>query len=484
VCIGDKVAHHKSTIIVEQDDAGTYTVAVLAGQAEIDEAEPLVDSNYDILRRYPSIGSTIGAGTAGYANAYPSSGGLIVGSVDYFLPLAQHRASSILYSYTATGSNFDGYWGVSTEIGYRWFTPSDKSATSLYIGYSGFDSPSCFNNLVNLGGGWEKGRWRLGATAGLKTGGCDAGFNFGSINISAPIAKFNQIRTAYLSFTPYLIWGDNILSLSNYDGSGSSVSPGAKLSLNAPVSESVSVGTYASIDTINGVSIGGLLKVRFPTGGKIIRDPNLDPQAQEAIANEQQQSASLSTNSVVIDEAYKANFTASGDQIGETVKLKPEEIIAYITDYLEGTTPLAEGNRIAKVAEENQALTTKVAAILGRQFLEIASLPVSVTSQPPFDINNFPTTPYACVVTDAAKDYAVRRLIEDGKYDTAAKVAAADKVYYGRGDKVSNGWPVATSPSQAYRFGNGASCRRLNSIIESSSSYDGPSNPVSTEILN
>jgi hypothetical protein len=494
VCLGSRtLAKGRSTMIVEQDPSGGYTVAVLAGQAEIGESDAVVDSEYDILKQFPSISTTVGIGGSGYTNAYPTSGGLILGSLNGFVPLAQDRSRSILYSYTATGSNFDGYWGASTELGYRWFSPTNRSTSSVYVGYSGFDSLSCFSNLINVGAGWEKGRWRFGASTGFNTGGCDSAFSFGALNISAPIAKIDQVRSAYLSLTPYLLWGDNVPSPSNYyDSSGSSYSPGGRLTFSVPVSETVSISAFGAVDVVNGASIGGTVKVRFPTGGDIIRDPNLvdsttatisptgSPQVGGSDAVDQQ----VGSEGTVINEAYKANFTANGQQVGEVTRISPDEMISFVTDYLLGIAPLAESNRVAKVAAKNRALTTKVAGILGSQFLEAASIPASETAQQPFDINFFPSAPYACQATEAGKAYAVERLIRDGKEEAAQRVRAADKVYLGPGDKISNGWPVTTSAASAYRFGNGATCSKINSIINDSGSYDGPSNPVQTVNVN
>lgn len=489
-----KPGRASSTVVVELDEENVYTVAVLAGKFVVGESEATSELNYNILDQFPSIATTFGVGGSGYGNAYPASGGLIIGSANTFIPLAQHRAKSILYSYTTTGSNFDGYWGATTEVGYRWFTPANRAATSVYVGYSGFDSPSCFSNLINLGAGWEKGRWRLGASSGFSMGGCDASFSFGALNISAPIGNVDGLHPAYLGLTPYILWGGTIPSPTNYEGSGTSVSPGVKLTATVPVGDRVSVSAYGAVDTVFGASVGGLFKLRFPTGGGMIHDPNLT--GQQATAQDSGPSPGTGPQrppdaapppgegDLVVNESYRARFTAEGKQIGETVKMTPGEIIGYITEYLDGISPLAEGHRIAKVASKNRALTTKVSAILGSQFLEVASLPASETAQQPFDINFFPTAPYACVATAEGKAYAERRLRADNKNSLADQVAAADVVYLGTGEKVSNGWPITTTTADAFRFGNGATCSKINSLIRDDRNYDGPSNPVETVVLN
>jgi hypothetical protein len=487
VCFGNntKANTNQTVLIVEQDPQLNYTVAVLAGNVGIDGSkDTFIAEDYDINKRFPAVAPSFGVGASGFFNAFPSSGGLVLATANTFVPLSQQRAASMLYSYSAVGSNFDGFTGISTELGYRWLAPANQSSTSVYVGYSGFDSPSCFSNLVNLGAGWERLRWRFGATAGLNTGGCQAGFSFGALNISAPIATFEKTRVAYLSLTPYLLWGDNILTAGYYDGTSGSVAPGARLSLLAPITENLSLNAYGALDTVYGATVGGTLKFRFPVGGRVIRDPNLQvAQASTAPVGGVDSPISAVADGFEIPEAYKARFTANGDRIGGTEKIRPEEFIGFVTDYLQGIAPLAESHRVARVAAKHGALTAKVASILGSEFLETASRPVSETAQQPFDVTYFPTASYSCVASDSAKAYAEQRLRADNNPAAADRVAAANSVYLGPGVKVSNGWPITTSPANAYRFGNESACRQLNTIIERDSNYQGPPNPVGTVIL-
>ena len=487
VCFGNnsKANTIQTVYIVEQDARFNYTVAVLAGNVSIDKnIDTLIADDYDINKRFPVIAPSFGVGASGFANAFPSPGGLFLATANAFVPLSQQRAASLLYSYSAIGSDFAGFTGISTELGYRWLTPANQSSTSVYLGYSGFDSPSCYSNLVNLGAGWERRRWRLGASAGLDTGGCQAAFSFGALNFSAPIATFEKTRIAYLSLTPYLLWGDNILTTGYYDATSVSVAPGARLSLFAPITENLSLNAYGAFDTVYGATVGGSLNLRFPIGGRVIRDPNLqNARATTAQAGGVAAPIGAATDGFEIPEAYKARFTADGDRIGGTEKIRPEEFIGFVTNYLEGIAPLAESHRVARVAAKNGALNSRVASILGSEFLETAARPVSETAQQPFDVTYFPTATYSCVATDSAKAYAEQRLRDENNIEAADRVAAASTVYLGPGDKVSRGWPVTTSPNNAYRFGNESVCREANSIIERDSRYKGPPNPVGTVIL-
>jgi hypothetical protein len=476
----------QSSVIIEKLPNGEYTIKTLAGRAVVGPKPIPVEINPALINQYPKVNTSLGIDLSGYGYAYPSSGGLIIGSLSNFVPLAQKRQKSILYSFTSAGTNLDGYWGASTEVGYRWFSPSNKSTSAVYLGYSGFESPSCFSNSVNLGGQWERARWRIGATTGLNAGGCKAGFSFGSLNVSAPVAKISNSRSAYLSLTPYVLWGDNTISPFNYNDSGSSVSPGARLSLSVPVSERLSFDTYSGIDTVYGVMVGGRFNYRFPFGKGVVTDPNIQGNKDKEPASGSHSQPQLTQHDpyIVVDESYKATFTRTGSLVGPVTKIPSQEMAASIKEYMEGIEPLPESNRIASVAASNNALTTSVAGILGVYYLESASLPASRTAQQPFDVNTvFPTAAYGCVATGEAKTYAEQRLRQDGKDAAADRVAAANIVYLGKGDKVSNGWNVTTSPSRAFRMANGATCSTINSNINNNSNYDGPRNPLSTQVI-
>jgi hypothetical protein len=476
--------HIESSVVIEKGDQDLFTVKSLAGQAVIGSESFMTKDGYGNANRYPSISPRIDLGVSGFTNAYPSSGGLVMGGIAGFVPLSQTRQKSILYSYSTLGSNFDGYSGAATEVGYRWFVPSLKAINSVYLGYSGFESPSCSTSLVNVGGQWERARWRLGASGGLQAGGCNSGFSFGALSLSIPIAKTDPFRTVYLSITPYVIWGENVISPFNYEDGGSSISPGARLSASVPLSKRVSFDVYGGADAVYGAMIGGRFNWRIPVGGNIVNDPNLVANKSKQTEPPPDQQLNETGGQVVVSESYKAVFTADGKLVGEVVKMSAKEITALITEYMQGFEPLPESNRIAQVAARNGALTTSVAGTLGSYYLESASMPISRTVQQPFDVTTvFPTAPYACAVSANAKAYAEQRLREDGKNEAADRVAAANDVYLGRGDKVSDGWPITTSKNSAYRIANGSVCGELNSFISGANDYSGPQNPLQTVVL-
>lgn len=532
-----KASRARSTYELARDIDGSYTLSVLAGEVVVEDQPPssLGDLEKDQAEdtnlaaySYPKINPYIGTGISGDTYTYPSTGGLILGQVNGFVPLSQSESSRILYSYTSASSNFDGYWGVSTEIGYRWFTPSNQSSSGLYLGVSGFDTPSCFNTLMNLGAGYEVSRWRFGASTGLKVAGCDAGFSYAGLNVSLPIAKMAEQRTLYLSLSPYVIWGSNIISPGSIyqSGDSSSISPGAKISLNVPLSKAFTIKAYSAVDTVYGVSIGSSVVYRIPTRRRFIDDPNTDHAPMSSsplpssspipdipgagalnppmnggnnlgsqppkhpnqvpyglvVSNDELNGlitqASIPDSPIVVKEGQQAKFTADGELIGSIVDMKPMEIGEMMLRSLKGHALLPESRRLAKVASRYGVLTTQLAQITGLYFLESAALPVSETVDAPFGTSRFPTAAYSCVATEEGKRYAEKKLLEDGNDDAANQIRNTGVAYLGKGDKVANGWPVTAFNSNAYVFGNGATCETINSIIRGSSGYDGPPNPL------
>jgi hypothetical protein len=538
--IGAKQTNPNSTYEVVRDDAGIYTLRVGAGEVTVDEQTPgtLAESANDPSSAsllsptgYPTINPYFGTGISGDTYAYPSSGGLVMGQINAFVPLSQSESSKLLYSYTAASSNFDGYTGIGTEIGYRWFTPSNQSSTGLYLGVSGFDTPSCFNTLMNLGAGYEVSRWRFGASTGLKVGGCDSGFSYAGLNVSLPIADMGQQRSLHLSLSPYMIWGSNIVSPGSIyeSGGAASVSPGGKVALNIPLSESFSIKAYSSIDTVYGVSLGGSVVYRIPTRKGFIDDPNLKHSSPEAAQPSAQPSTStlledsrpgmehphradsfhttvelvaqanpdvhLSTasdaalgtlraqgasggNPVTIREGQQARFTADGDLIDSIVDMKPIEIRDMMLRWLKGSPLMPESRRLAKVAARYGVLTRELARVAGLYFVESAVLPVSETVDTPFGMDRFPTGTYSCQATPEGKIYAEDKLRSNGYTAAANQIRDTGVVYLGKGDKVSDGWPATAFEARAYVFSNGAACEKLNSIINNSSGYTGPTNPL------
>lgn len=492
----------RSTFDYSRDESGTYTVAVLVGQVVVGEGLPAIGQDYNILKRYPSISPSIGIGASAYTNTKPSSGGLIFNSLDAFIPLSQTEARKITYLNASVALNYDGYSGVTAEVGHRWFMPSSKSTGGIFIGYGGYETPSCINSLVNLGGYWAPPGWRVGASGGVKVDGCQSGFSYGALNLSHAIARLSARNSVYLGISPYYLWGNNIFSASNSNGSGNSASPGGMITLNVPLSDALTINAFSAVDSIYGFSIGGRITYRIPLGGgRLIRDPNRDELASvgRQVSSGKAPSTSSGTSSrpssktmqesesyqqeIVIEQGSKAIFEANGNLL-EIVPMKPKEISQRLNSALEGFNPLPESELLAEAAYRQGVLTNELASVAGLSFLETARLPVSSTVETPFTTSRPPTSTYACLATQEGKAYAEDRLRKRGRDEDANRVRESDEIYYGPDDNVASGFPATTSKSRAYRFANGAACDELNARILGDSKYRGPSNPLQTVILN
>jgi aryl-alcohol dehydrogenase-like predicted oxidoreductase len=181
-CLGSKVLGVRGTtyVLSKQPDQ-TYELAVLTGEAELTDASAAVASTagpQDILQRYPSISPVVGLGSSAYGSNAGGLGlgqaaGLILGNLSFFTPLWQEQSSRLAYSYTTANSNFGGFWGASSEVGYRWFDPNNQANSGLLVGYDGWQQPSCFHSQVALGAEWERNRWQLSAQGGIPIAACN-----------------------------------------------------------------------------------------------------------------------------------------------------------------------------------------------------------------------------------------------------------------------------------------------------------------------
>jgi len=269
-CLGTKVLGIRgTTYVLSVKDNGSYELAVLSGEATVGDAaeNPVKDSSPDILSMYPTLNPVIGFGSSAWgSNASGESlgeaAGLILGDASFFMPLSQSLGSNLLYSYTTASSNFDGAWGASTELGYKWFNPDNRSISSVLMGYDGWDSAGCFQSQVALGGLWQKGRWQLGVNGGIPLDQCvnNLGYAIGQIGI--PIADVGN-QSITLSLSPYVL-----------HGIGESFG-GGRIGVNVPIGNQVMLSTYGQYDNLLDTVIGGQISYRFATKGGFVNDPNL-----------------------------------------------------------------------------------------------------------------------------------------------------------------------------------------------------------------
>ena len=272
-CLGSKVLGVRGTtyVLSKQPDQ-TYELAVLTGEAELIDpsAEPATATNaQDILQRYPTISPVVGLGSSAYGSNAGGLGlgqaaGLILGNISFFTPLWQEQSSRLAYSYTTANSNFGGFWGASSEVGYRWFDPNNQANSGLLVGYDGWQQPSCFHSQVALGAEWARNRWQLSAQGGIPIAACNDSLGYAMAQLAIPVANLGH-RAVQLALAPYVLNGIG----NNYGG--------GRIGLNVPVGNQVDLSAYGQYDDLLNTVVGGQVSYRFATAGNFVRDPNLRP---------------------------------------------------------------------------------------------------------------------------------------------------------------------------------------------------------------
>lgn len=491
-CLGSRILGVRGTtyaLAKENDD--TYTLSVLAGESIFANELPESDQTINILETYPKIGPWTGVTAGGFGSVYPSGGGSFTGGLSYFTPLSQSSATKILYSSSSLGSSFQNLWGVSAELGYRWMTPSNQATSSLYAGYSGYGSPGCFSNLINAGAQWERARWRVGASGGLKVNDCPSGLSYGALNLSIPIGQRDN-KPLYLSISPYILNG-NVTTTSLLTDTNSSNFPGIRATIDVPVKSNLSVKAYTGADSVFGLTIGGYISYRIPTGGKIINDPNLevaeivsgpsDEQPSSQVNDQQTNNNSkelarlawtvqaetvsdagnggLLAQTVeegIIKEGQRGRFSASGELLG-IESIPDDDFKNLLLVNFKGQNPLPESRRIAKAAEKRKLLSTEIAGILGTDFLNNAALAVSATVDTPFTpLTQMPTGRFVCAATPKARSIGAQEATA-GEFNYSG-----DAAYFGKGSLTSQGYPATSNKRDAYVFSDSGVCNEINRL--------------------
>jgi hypothetical protein len=282
-CLGSKILGVRgTTYVLSTTENGNFELSVLHGDVSVDEAGSVpadAEKDVDILSLYPTLSPWIGFGPSAWGSntgglKLGEAAGLILGDLDFFLPIAQNNAKSLLYSYTTASTNFDGAWGASTEIGYTWFDPNNQSSTTLFLGYDGWNSlsvgPSCFNNQLALGGQWQRDRWQFGLNGNIPIASCPNSLSLASARIGVPIVDLGD-QSITLSFSPYVV-----------NGAGSTFG-GGQIGLDIPIGDHLQASAYAQYDDLLDTVVGGRITYRFATSGKFVRDPNIPPSGSSVI---------------------------------------------------------------------------------------------------------------------------------------------------------------------------------------------------------
>ena len=269
-CLGTRVLGIRgTTYVLSVREDGNYDLAVLSGEATVGDAleTPGSQNSNDILSLYPTLNPVIGFGASSWGSNSAGSplgeaSGLILGDASVFVPLSQNLGSTLLYSYSTASSNFDGAWGASKELGYKWFNPDDRSISSLLIGYDGWDGPGCFHSQLAVGGQWQKDRWQFGLTGGIPLDQCANKLGFAIGQVGIPVADLGD-QSITLSLSPYVLHGTG-------DSYG-----GGRVGLNVPVGDQVTLSAYGQYDKLLDTVVSGQVSYRFATNGGFVNDPNL-----------------------------------------------------------------------------------------------------------------------------------------------------------------------------------------------------------------
>jgi hypothetical protein len=390
-CIGSRVLGVRgTTYVLTALPEGTYELAVLHGEALVGDAPQddsetpsETDPSPDILSLYPRLNPVVDLGSSAFGSntdgqSIGEAYGLVLGDAGLFLPLSS--------------SNFDGFWGISTEVGYRWFDPNNQSLNGALVGYDGWQADGCFHSQVALGAEWERNRWQLTALGGIPVNGCSDAIGYATAGVGIPIANLGS-QSILLGLSPYLL-----------TNSGDSY-PGGRVSIDIPLGSNVDLMAYGQYDNLLDTTIGGQVRVRFALGGRFVADPNLSPRAiqsplpwqsrqqpgPEAKADllAQSTAAPISTaaiqrdfvqwsypgqSSIAENSNSSSQIVAAGEQAlldkeGKLISKEPltrEKFEALVTANLKGQNLLPESHAIGKLFESQfQSPPPPIMGILG-----------------------------------------------------------------------------------------------------------------------
>ena len=286
-CLGSKVLGVRgTTYVLSMRSDGNYDLAVLHGEATVGNgADDLGStSEKDILETYPRLNPVISLGSSAWGSntngvSFGEAAGLVLGDVGFYLPISQ-SPGEVLYSYSTGSSNFDGYWGGSSELGYSWFNPNSQSTNTVIFGYDGWKQPSCTHSQLSAGAMWQREGVQLGVNGGVPVDNCESQLGFAMGQLGIPLVPIGE-QALQLTLAPYLLHG-----LGNNYGGG-------RASLGIPLSSTVQLMGYGQYDELLDTVVGGQLRVSFGIGGGLVSDPNLQT------PNSARQSQWLNVNSTM-----------------------------------------------------------------------------------------------------------------------------------------------------------------------------------------
>jgi len=390
-CLGSKVLGVRGTTYVlslRQD--GNYDLAVLHGEANVgDGGEPERSETVDILDTYPKLNPVLSLGSSAWGSntnglSFGEAAGLVLGDVGLYLPISQ-SPGEVLYSYNTGSSNFDGFWGGSSELGYSWFNPSNQSTSSILVGYDGWQQPTCYHSQVSAGGMWQRQGLQLGINGGVPVDNCESQLGFAMAQLGVPLLPMGE-QYLQLTLAPYLLHGLG----ENYGG--------GRASLGIPLSPTLQLMGYGQYDELLDTVVGGQLRLSFGIGGDKVSDPNLQtpqqrspiPMAKRQFNNGQPLQIALASknsaspySSLLVsqntDDSFKAGEKATLTPQGTVLsrrQLTASEFRSLVITNLSGQNLLPEGNAINATYQDLYGLNSPaMMSVTGASWLMAATTP-------------------------------------------------------------------------------------------------------------
>jgi len=368
-----------TTFVLAKGDDSSTTISVLAGEVVIADSLDALDldrDTFEIESMYPSMNSSLGLSADVYSFEDPRTSPDGFGSLNAYVPLHQSESQSLVYGYGSVSSDFNKYFNGGVEIGTRWFTPSNQSSTGIFAGYNTYQSSECSNSFLTTGLQWERSRIRLGASGGFKLDACDLGFSYSQLNLSVPVVALTPRRSVRLNLSPYLLWGNDLVSLNDPRGKNdlgdlTDLAPGGRIGINLHASDALELGAYSSYDELYGFVVGGQLRYRLPIGGDFVRDPNKQSDSpSQQISN---------PDVLVLKSGDKAIFADNGELSAPVSRLASNDLQRLLLEHLKGQDRLPESRLLADVAEQEGVLDTELSGILGIDYDRANLQPLSST---------------------------------------------------------------------------------------------------------
>ena len=396
-CLGSKVLGVRgTTYVLSSTEDGGYDLAVLTGTATVGEAAAIetamaAEEEVNILSTYPSLSPVVGLGSSAWGSnaggtTLGQAAGLVLGDLSFFTPIIQENSSSLLYSYSTGSSNFDGFWGASSEVGYTWYDPNNQSSNTLLVGYDGWQIPGCFHSQIAVGGQIERNRWQFSANGGIPSDNCEDSLGFAIARVGIPVVNLGE-RSIHLSLAPYVMHG-----LGNQYGGG-------RIGVNVPVGDALEMNVYGQYDELLDTVVGGQITYRFATAGRFVRDPNLPSPRQKSPLPWQNQSFNngqpiqlavgrqqrvysdvgeqllSQAGETVIEAGEEASFNSNGDLIRKGA-ISRERFSELVVSNLEGQNLLPESHAIAESYKRLYGSTSpSLQAITGVDWMIAAQTP-------------------------------------------------------------------------------------------------------------